>query len=504
MRFATIEVNTLLIQDMRKRFEAQFKIGVKPISETPVLLKSRDDVPALVMALLKIYRTPEYNKQVFNLLHEAILGNKKKTGRNGLNLWQIFVLAQFRLALNLDYDRLHYMAYSDSTLRQLLGIETETGFDRIEISYQRIIDNVQLLTDEVLRKINDVIVDFGHKEVFKKKELAALSVKTDSFVVESNVHFPTDYNLLWDASRKVINIIDWFTAKYPTVEGWRKSQDWYSSLKNLSRAVGQASSSGGKGKAEKLVNAARQYITKAAALSHKVKTTKNKLPLNDTIDLIKALELDRFAELLDKHIDLVERRLVKGEKIPHEEKIFSLFEEYTEWVTKGKSRPNVELGKKLSITTDQFGLLIDYQIMENKSDSEIVLATADRVFLKYDIYRWSFDKGYWHKDNKELLSTRVKEVIMPKKGKRNIKETEEERTTKFRKSRNRHSAIESNINELEHSGLDRCHDKGYRGFKRYIGLGIIAYNLQRIGKELLKQKLAAEKKNRKRVLKAAA
>ena len=198
---------------MRKRFEAQFKIGVKPILETPVLLKSRDDIPALIIALLEIYRTPKHNEQVFKLLYDVILGSKKKTGRNGLNLWQIFVLAQYRLALNLDYDRLHYMVHSDSILRQLLGIETETGFDRIEISYQRIIDNVHLLTDEVLLKINDVIVDFGHKKVFKKKEMAALSVKTDSFVVESNVHFPTDYNLLWDASRKVINIINWFATK---------------------------------------------------------------------------------------------------------------------------------------------------------------------------------------------------------------------------------------------------------------------------------------------------
>ena len=116
---------------MRKRFEAQFKIGVKPISETPVLLKSRDDIPALIITLLKIYTTTEYNDKIFSLLYDVILGGKKKTGRNGLNLWQIFVLAQYRLALNLDYDRLHYMVYSDSALRQLIGIETETGFDRI-------------------------------------------------------------------------------------------------------------------------------------------------------------------------------------------------------------------------------------------------------------------------------------------------------------------------------------------------------------------------------------
>ncbi|MDA3893385.1 MAG: hypothetical protein PF517_17110 [Salinivirgaceae bacterium] len=149
---------------MRKRFEQQLEIGVKPISETPVLLKSRDDIPALVMALLMIYKTPEHNSKVFNLLEDTILVGKQKTGRIGLNLWQIFVLSQYRLALNLDYDRLHYMAYSDSTLRQLLGIETESGIERKEISYQRIPDNVHLLDNETLSKINDVIVDFGQKK----------------------------------------------------------------------------------------------------------------------------------------------------------------------------------------------------------------------------------------------------------------------------------------------------------------------------------------------------
>ena len=76
---------------------------------------------------------------------------------------------------------------------------------------------------------------------------------------------------------------------------------------------------------------------------------------------------------------------------------------------------------------------------------------------------------------------------MPKKGKQNKQETEEEHTRIFKKLRNKHSAIESNINELEHSALDRCPDKSFHGFKRYIGIEIVAHNLQRIGKELLKQ-----------------
>ena len=226
--------------------------------------------------------------------------------------------------------------------------------------------------------------------------------------------------------------------------------------------------------------------------------------MNDFADLAKMIELERFIELLNKHVDLVDRRLVKGEKIPHEEKLFSLFEQYTEWITKGKTRPNVELGKKLSITTDQYGLIIDYHIMENESDSEIVLSTADRVLSKYNILSWSFDKGYWHKDNKWILSTKVPIVIMPKKGKCNKQEKEEEHSAKFKKLRNKHSAVESNINELEHNGLDRCPDKGFHGFKRYVGIGIVAHNLQRIGKELLKIENAVRKKNEDCILSSVA
>lgn len=78
----------------------------------------------------------------------------------------------------------------------------------------------------------------------------------------------------------------------------------------------------------------------------------------------------------------------------------------------------------------------------------------------------------------------------------NTIEKEEESQRKFKKLRHQHSAIESNINELEFKGLDRCPDKGYDHFKRYVGLGICAYNLHRIGAELIKQdkeKLLAQK-----------
>jgi len=276
-----------------------------------------------------------------------------------------------------------------------------------------------------------------------------------------------------------------FLKKYPEVQGWRKMRDWYRQLKNSMRAVGKAFSSGGKGKEQRVKQAVRYYLSKARALQNKLERSEEDLPTGDIMDVLIHLEMDRYMELLDKHIDLLERRVLKGEVIPHDEKVFSIFEGYTEWIKKGKLHPNVELGKKLSITTDQYNLIVDYRIMENQSDVEMVKPIAEELISRYNIRSWSFDKGFWNKENKALLEGHVEKVVMPKKGKCNKLEQAEEDHRNFKLLRNKHSAVESNINELECRGMDRCPDRGYMHFKRYIGLSVAAYNLRRIGQELI-------------------
>jgi len=255
------------------------------------------------------------------------------------------------------------------------------------------------------------------------------------------VHFPTDYNLLWDSARKCLDMIDKFLKKYPKVPGWRKKGDWYRLLKNSMRVVGKSSSSGGKGKEQRVKQSVRYYLSKARALQDKLDISKEDLPTMDTMDISNHLELDRYMDFLDKFIDLLERRVIKGEQIPHDEKLFSVFEDYTEWITKGKLRPNVELGKKLAITTDQYNLIIDYRIMDHQSDSQIVKPLAERITALFSVMSWSFDKGFWHKDNKAMLEECVEKVIMPKKGKCNKQEREEENQRQFKLLRNQHSVM---------------------------------------------------------------
>ena len=471
---------------MRKRFEQQLGLGQLPIEAAFINPKSKNALDELLAALKAIYCDKEYNEKIFSILEKHINSGKKNTGRTGMDLWCIFVLSQVRLCLNLSYDTLHDLADNHHKMRHLMGIEKGFGFERVEFEYQNIYDNVSMLSDELVAEINKVILDFGHGLVFKKKENTALRLKSDSFVVESNVHFPTDYNLLWDSTRKCLDIVSKFLKKYKGIEGWRKISNWRREIKGLMRELGKASTAGGQKKQENVVAAAEKYVIKARLLIKKLGAEMPSLPINDEVDLSLVLILEHFMALMQKHIDLVDRRILKGEIIPHEEKLFSIFETYTEWVKKGKSRPSVELGKKLAITTDQFGLIVDYQLMNDQQDRDIVIEVADRVLSKYKVASWSFDKGFWRKENKEILQLEVPKVVIPKLGRRNKTEEQEEHSTSFKKLKNKHSAIESNINELEHRGLDRCPDHGYPHFKRYIGLGVSAYNLKKIGRQILK------------------
>ena len=472
---------------MRKKFEQQLRFGQISIPQVQVNLKNRSAFTKLILALQHLFVTPEYNEKVFNVLEDKILKGKKKTGRPGMDLWIIFVLAQTRLCMNLDYDALHHMANYDKLLRQIMGIEFDNYYaiEPIEFEYQNILDNVSLLDDETVRELNQIVVEMGH-DVFKKKEEEPLRLKTDSFVVESNVHFPTDYNLLWDSARKCIDMITKFINKHLNLSGWRKLNYWRRELKNKMRALAQVGRKGGQNKNTRLLKAANNYIETAKLFLEKLENEKHNFPLSDLKDLDLHMELEYYQSMLIKHIDLVERRLIKGEEIPHHEKLFSIFEPYTEWINKGKQNPNVELGKNFQVTTDQFNLAVDYKIMENEVDKSTVIALGDRILMRYTVASWSFDKGFYSKLNKEVLSLYVENVAMRKMGKLTMSEKEEESQAKFKKLCNKHSAVESNINELEHRGLDRCPDKGYEHFKRYLGLGICAYNLHKIGAELLR------------------
>lgn len=156
---------------MRQRFQQQISLGITPISDVKFPLRSRDELPAVLKSLQNIFVTPELNEKILSLLEKKVCEGKKKTGRKGMDLWHIFVLAVVRHALNTNWDRLEHVANYDALTRKILGVKTNQfsdDEDDLEFSYQSIIDNVSFLDEEMLMEINTIVASYG-QELLKKK-----------------------------------------------------------------------------------------------------------------------------------------------------------------------------------------------------------------------------------------------------------------------------------------------------------------------------------------------
>ncbi len=482
---------------MRKRFEVQLALGKTPIERVVLPSRSRDELPPVLAGLQWIFQTPEINGQVFDLLEKKVVAGRKATGRPGLDLWHILVLGVVRLALDCDYDRLEYLANYDGLLRQILGLHPMLSEQERPFHYKTLSENVCQVDEELLRQINVLVVQAG-RIAFKKKEngpAEPIRAKADSYVLETNVHFPTDLNLLWDAQRKCADLLLPLVVA-ARLGGWRKCQEWRRKLKGQMIALTRLASGGGPKKEQRQQAAAAAYVRDSYRFEEKVFTTIQALPVpQDVVEWARREQLDYFHTMMIKQLDLVERRLLQGQTIPHEEKIFSLFEPHTEWINKGKLFPSVELGHKVLLTTDQHELILDYKVMEQLNDVDEVIALADRLLGGYGagaVASLSVDKGFSRAEDRQLLELYIPEVIMPKRGKRNSQEQAREGQRRFVALRRQHNAIESDINALEHHGLNYCPDKGWHGFKRYVGFGVLAYNLHKIGRRLLERRPEAE------------
>jgi|GEM_PF-822810 len=161
---------------MRKRFEQQLSLGQIPIEQTYVNPKRKYVLDELLLSLKTLYCTPEYNEKIFRILEESL--GKHRTGRKGMDLWCIFVLAQVRFSLNISYEMLHNLANNHRAIRQLMGVEREFGDEPFEFEYQTLYENVSAVSNDLLDELNKVMRDFGLSELSRKRRKGSGHSKT--------------------------------------------------------------------------------------------------------------------------------------------------------------------------------------------------------------------------------------------------------------------------------------------------------------------------------------
>jgi transposase, IS5 family len=478
---------------VRLRYQEQPRLDCPEVSRVQLNLKCRDEIIPILQALQHVYKDTTSRRQLLDSVGKDVCGGcSRKLGRKGLDYWSITVLAAVRLGCNLDYDKLQNLAEEHRTLRMMMGIGDWE--EKVDFDWRRIRDNVCLLRPETVVKINQLIVAAGHKLVPEAVE----KVRGDSFVVETNIHYPTESNLIGDGLRKVVRLATELAEKHGLL-GWRQHEHLLKNVKDLVRQIGHTSRAKGLGAdrlkpgyqkllalAEDLMKRARQLL-KGLAIQNDVKDT----DLFGAVVGGKEGDLLHYLHLTEKVCGTARRRVLLGETVPNEDKIFSIFEPHTELIKRGKQPNPIQYGHNVLVIEDAAGFICHYEVMANGVlDQDLVVPVMTKLQKRFagKIERASFDRAFHTPDNQEKLAKIVRHPCIPKKGQDLGRKQQEEATVEFRQARQNHPGVESAIGALQcGNGQERCRDKSKRGYERYVGLGILGRNLQVLGKLLLAQ-----------------
>lgn len=469
---------------MRKAFSQQLRLDGGNVLDVALNLECRDEIIPILTGLQHVYATPQLRDTILKLIEADVLGEvTSQRGRTGLAYWHILVLTAIRLGCDLDYDKLQDLSENHRALRGIMGVG---DFDLTNFSWRRIQDNVCLLKPTTIDAISRLIVGAGHQLC----PAAIEDVRGDSFVVETNVHWPSESSLIRDGITTLIGLCAPL-AEELQVAGWRQSEHQLKKVRNLAREIDRIASKKGPNYQAKLKRLYKTLLKRSGKILDRVRDVQAALVIvsDPASPNPQSLEMKSFVENTERVRDTARRRVLLGEKVPNSDKLFSLFELHTQLYKRGKAGDPVQFGRLVFIAEDAAGFIIHHHIPPRESaDRDIAVSQVGIMQTKYQngIKRMSLDRGFHTPENQRELAKIVAEPCLPKPGYKQAAEQEREASDTFHKSRRRHAGVESAIGALQAgNGLKRCRDKSEVGFERYVASGVLARNLHVLGKILI-------------------
>ena len=212
-------------------------------------------------------------------------------------------------------------------------------------------------------------------------------------------------------------------------------------------------------------------------------------------ELLELTRLETFIARTQQVREVAHRRVIKGEKVPNDEKLFSLFEPHTQLYKRGKAGEPVQFGRLVLVFEDGAGFLTQHRLLKRtESDRDVAVPETRRLQQRYQnrVEELSFDRGFHSPENHDELAKLVKSPCLPKPGFKQaaaqLAEQSPAASLTFRAAKQRHPGIESAIGGLQSgNGQKRCRDRGELGLERYLALGILGRNLHTFGRLLIER-----------------
>jgi IS5 family transposase len=441
-------------------------------------------------ALEQISRFLDHHGALLELVHADLVRGLKKQhrGRAGLTAEQVLRAFVLQRVKSWDYRELRERIADGFTLRQFTRFESapvpkHDAFHRAFVQ----------LTPRTLRALNDAVVtatvrmgleDGGH-------------LRVDTTVVETDIRYPRDSGLLWDSvrviSRLVASLREWAPhACIPFPDRTRRARR---RMQEIGRMRERAQ------RKRALARKYRDLIHVTAEVVAHADGVVQRATVLASPDMMTALQAEaccqqiaHFIALARRVIDQSTRRVLRGETVPADQKLYSIFETHTDLIKRGKAYKPVEFGHKVFLAESRRGLITDYRILDgNPADKDQLEPSVERHRARFGIVPelYAADRGFHDTAASARVEKQgVKLLAIPQcGGTKTAARHAHEKSRAFKKAQAFRSGIEGRISVLFRGrGMKRCLWSGPDRFELFVGAAVLANNLLRIAALLKKRK----------------
>lgn len=324
---------------------------------------------------------------------------------------------------------------------------------------------------------------------YELKVTRGRKLRTDGTVVETNIGYPSDSKLLADGVRAIGRTIKRLKEKLTGGTGLAATlfRDRTRSARNQARRIHRRARQRSQQAKEEMQRAYQQLVEVTKASLGQARTLIEYLQSGTSTQV--ELLVQQLATLLphvEQVINQTVRRVFEGGSVPATEKLVSLFEPHTDIIRRNKAGKETEFGHKVWLDEVDGGIVTRWEILPGNPPEESQWQPA----IDHHIQQFgrppnqaSADRGLYSSDNETYaLQHGVKRVILPKPGYKTERRRQHEAQSWFRRGRQFHAGVEGRISVLKRKfGLDRALYHGEDGFARWVGWGVIANNLTKVG-----------------------
>jgi len=346
-----------------------------------------------------------------------------------------------------------------------LGVKSTMDFTFLNRAYSA-------LRQETIDKMNGTLNGYA----ISKEMISSEKQRMDTTAYETNIHYPTDSSLLWDSFRTIARLIRSINEELPELVLSHRFHD--KKIKKLAIYIARNASSKRK-KTQREVK--RKYVALIKRVSWIYAVGQQVLEKAEKTGY-EILLLSHYLPLVKKIVAQADKRINQGLHVPADEKLYSLFEEHTELIVRGKAGKPIEFGHKILIAQTGEKYIHHYKVMEKQaSDKELLLPAIEAHNTLFGSYPevLSTDKGFYESMKQiDSLEKKIPVVSIAKKGRRTQAEYERETTDDFIAGQHFRAGSEGSISVLKRAfKLGKCFFKGFKNYAASVGFAVLCHNL---------------------------